>query len=82
MDCWVGIYIKEDDKQAKAVAQSMMQGITQEISVTVQGNTSWICRKMIKIEDSLTKLVGSYYIERDKHEWRNGKYQLSISLKE
>lgn len=76
------VYTKEDGKQAKAVAQSMLQGITQEISVTVKGKISCISGKSIKIEDSLTKLVGSFCIESDGHEWRNGQHvmRLEISL--
>ena len=74
------IYIKEDGKQTKAAAQSMLQGIAQEISVTVEGNTSYTSGKMVKIEDSLTKLVGSFYIESDEHEWGNGQYQLCVNL--
>lgn len=75
------IYIKEDDKQAKAAAQSMLQGIEQEISVTVKGNTSCISGKMINIGDSLAKLVGSFYVDSDQHEWIDRQYRVTISVK-
>ncbi len=74
------IYIKEEDKQAKTVAQSMLQGIAREAQVTVRGNTSCISGKAIKVEDSLTKLVGSFYIESDEHEWSNGQHQVIINV--
>ena len=74
------IYIREDDKQAKTVASSMLQGISHEISVTVRGDTSCISGRTIKIKDSLTKLVGSFYIESDEHEWSNGQYQAVLNL--
>lgn len=74
------VYIKEDNKQARTVAQSMLQGISQEISVTVRGDTSCISGRTIKIEDSLTKLVGSFYIESDEHEWSGGRYKTNIIL--
>ena len=74
------IYIKEEDKQARTVAQSMLQGIAREAQVTVGGNTSCLSGKAIKIEDSLTKLVGSFYIESDEHEWSNSQYQTRIEL--
>lgn len=59
------IYTKESNKQEKAVAQSTLQGITQEINVTVKGNASCISGKMIKVEDALSKIVGSFYIESE-----------------
>ena len=74
------IYIKEEDKQARTVASSMLQGVTKEATVTVKGNTSCISGKVIKIEDSLTKLVGSFYIESDEHEWSNGQYRMKLDL--
>ena len=74
------VYLKEDDKQAKAVAQSMLQGIAQEVSVKVEGNTRCISGKTIRVEDSLTKLVGFCYIESDEYEWENGQYKQVISL--
>lgn len=75
------IYIKEEDKQAKTVASSMLQGIAKEATVTVKGNTNCLSGKAIKVEDSLTKIVGSFYIESDEHEWSNGKYRMKLDLK-
>ena len=75
------IYIKEEDKQAKTAASSMLQGITKEAMVTVKGNTSCISGKTIKIEDSLTKLVGSFYVESDTHEWINRQYRTIMVIK-
>ena len=75
------IYTKEEDKQAKTVASSMLQGITKEVTVTVKGNTSCLSGKAIKLEDALTKIVGSFYIEADEHEWSNGQYKVTIELK-
>lgn len=68
------VYIREDDKQARTVAQSMLQGISQEISVTVQGNRNLICGKIFNIEDSLTNLVGSFFIDSDEHRWHKKQY--------
>lgn len=74
------IYVKEDDKQAKAVAQSMLNGINQEISITAKGNTSCISGKIIKIVDSLTKLRESFYIESDEHKWGISQYKMFMTL--
>ncbi len=74
------IYVKEEDKQARTVARTMLQGIAREAQVTVKGNTSCISGKAIKIEDSLTKIVGSFYIESDEHEWNNGQYLSKMNL--
>ena len=75
------VYTKEADKQAKSVAQAILQGISKEISVIVKGNTSCISGKIIKIEDSLTKLVGSFYVESDTHEWGSRNYITNIKVR-
>lgn len=75
------VYTKEEDKQAKTVAYSMLQGVTREVQVTAIGNASCISGKVIKIEDSLTKLVASFYIEEDKHRWEHGGYKIEMKLK-
>ena len=74
------VYIKKEDKQAKTVASSRLQGISREATVTVKGNTSCLSGKAIKVEDSLTKLRGSFYIESDEHEWSNGQYNTKLNL--
>ena len=76
-----GIYTKEEDVQARTVAQSMLKGITREVQVTVKGSTSCLSGKKIKIEDALTKLVGFFYIESDEHQWCNGEYRVTTELK-
>ena len=73
-------YTKEEDKQVKTVASSMLQGIVREIQITAIGNTSCLSGKVIKIQDSLTKLVGSFYIEEDDHVWSEGQYRLNVNL--
>ena len=75
------IYIKEEDKQARTVAQNMLQGIAREAQVTIRGNTSCISGKTIRVEDSVTKLMGSFYIESDEHEWSNNQYTVTIRFK-
>ncbi|WP_410496978.1 hypothetical protein QTL86_08520 [Cellulosilyticum sp. ST5] len=56
------IYAKEEEKQANTVASSMLQGITKEATEIVKGNTSCLSSKVIKVEDSLIKIV-FFYIE-------------------
>ncbi len=75
------IYIKEEDKQAKTMASSMLQGITKEATVTVKGNINCLSGKTIRVEDSLTKLMGSFYIEADEHEWINRQYRTIMVIK-
>lgn len=74
------IYTKEEDRQAKTVSSSMLQGIAKEATVTVKGNTSCLSGKAIKVEDSLTKIVGSFYIKEDEHEWSNEQYKIIMRL--
>lgn len=45
-----------------------------------KGNTSYISGKVIKIEDSLTKLVSSFNIEADEYEWSNGQDTMTRKL--
>lgn len=45
-----------------------------------KGNTSYISGKVIKIEDSLTKLVSSFNIESDEYEWSNGQDTMTRKL--
>lgn len=59
----------------------MLQGITNEATVTVKGNISCLSGKVVKVEDSLTKLVGSFYIESDEHEWSNGQHRTTMKLR-
>ena len=74
------VYAKEEDKQARTVASSMLQGITKEAILTVKGNASCLSGKTIKVEDSLTKLMGSFYIKSDEHEWINNQYRSILHL--
>lgn len=74
-------YTKEKDKQAKTVAKSMLQGISKEINITVKGNISCLSGKAIRVEDSLTKVVSSFYIESDEHEWSVEQHKTTMKLK-
>lgn len=74
------VYTKEEDKQAKTVAQSLLQSISKDINITVKGNTSCLSGKTIKVEDSLTKIVSSFYIESDEHIWSKGQYKTRLYL--
>lgn len=58
----------------------MFQAISREATVAVKRNVSCLTGKTIKVKDSLTKLVGSFYIESDKHGWENGKHLVIMLL--
>lgn len=60
----------------------MIQDITREVQITALGNTNCLSGKVIKIEDSLTKLVGYFYIEEDNHRWKEGRYRMELKLEE
>ena len=74
------IYTKEEDKQSKTVAQNMLQGITREAEVTVQGNTSCMSGKLIKVKDIFTKTIGTFNIEADEHEWNSRQNIMTFKL--
>ncbi len=74
-------YTKEEDKQARTMAQSILQGIESTIEVGVSGHTSYLSGKAIKMEDSLIKLQDSLFIEEDEHEWSNKQYKVAIKIK-
>lgn len=74
------IYTKEEDKQARVMAQSMLQDITREIQITAIGNSSCLSGKTIKTVDSLTKIEGTSYIEEDEHIWHNKIYKIVMKI--
>ena len=73
-------YTKEEDKQAKTVASSMLQGIERKIEINAIGNTSCFSGKIIKVEDFLARLEDFFLIESDRHEWGNKQYILKLKL--
>lgn len=75
------VYTKEEDQQARMVARNMLQDITREVQGVVIGNTDCLSGAVIKTQDSLTKLMGLFYIESDKSQWTNGQYRLYLDLK-
>ena len=44
------------------------------------GSISCLSGKVIKIEASLVKLVGCFYIEEDEHIWDGRKYVIGIRV--
>ena len=74
------IYIKEEDKQARTVAQSMLQGIKREAEITAKSNTSCMSGKLIKVKDIFTKTIGTFNIEADEHEWNSRQNIMTLKL--
>ena len=74
------IYIKEEDKQTKTVASSMLQGIAREAQVTVKGNASCLSGSVIIIHDSFTKQSNTFIIKSDEHIWGNVQYYVTLNM--
>lgn len=74
------IYNKEEDKQARAVASSMLTSIEKSVSVTCLGHISLISGYSVKIFDTATGITGKFVITSDSHEWSNGQYFTQLDL--
>ncbi len=61
-------------------AKTMLQGISQEASVEALGDIKCISGYGVKIQDSITKLYGKFWIESDNHSWQNGVHTMNLDL--
>lgn len=73
-------YTKQDKENATLAATKLLKGIEKTASIEALGNISCISGFGIKIKDSLTGLVGIFWIENDTHTWENGNHTMSLEL--
>lgn len=70
----------EKGKDNTAIAKGMLKGIDKKAEVSAFGNIRAITGNAVKIKDSVTKLVGIFYIDADTHSWKNGVYSMSLTV--
>lgn len=74
------IYQIEKDKDATAEAKAMLKGVEQSCTLEGFGDTSCIVGYNVKVKDTATGLVGSFYINSDVHTWVGNKHTISLNL--
>lgn len=75
-------YIKvyDDKENYNLKAQKMLNGITQKISVTNFGDTSYITGNAVVVTEPYQGLKGLFFIDSDNHNWKNGIYTNKLTL--
>lgn len=74
------IYIKEKDKQAGTVASNMLKRIEERIEITTLGNVQYRTGKVVKVQDTSTKVDKVFCITSDSHKWNNSQYETNLVL--
>lgn len=74
------IYKKEKGVNPKQKAESLLVGITRDISVDALGDTKAIAGKSLTIADKATTLSGIFYITSDSHKFENGNHTMTLGL--
>ncbi len=74
-------YKKEDDKNAKDAAKQLLYGITREASVESLGHIQCVAGYSVRIKDKASGLTGTFYIESDRHTWKDGIHTMELTLK-
>ena len=75
------VYKKEEDKNAKDAARQLLYGITREASVESLGHIQCVAGYSVKIKDKASGLTGTFYIESDRHTWKDGIHTMELTLK-
>ncbi|MFQ9697209.1 MAG: hypothetical protein ACLRY5_10300, partial [Zhenhengia sp.] len=74
------VYTKEQDKQAGTVASNMLKGIEECIEISTLGNVQYRTGKVVKVQDTSTKVDKVFCIASDSHKWINGQYEINLGL--
>lgn len=74
------VYTKEQDKQAGTVASNMLKGIEERIEITTLGNVQYRTGKVVKVQDTSTKVDKVFCITSDSHKWINGQYEINLGF--
>lgn len=74
-------YKKEDGVNAKSAAKQLLTGLNKEATIESIGYTQCIAGYSVMIKDAATKLKGKFYIQSDKHTWKDGVHTMQLTLK-
>ena len=84
---WVKLYgvlqdiVKvEEGKDSTTEAKAKLNGVEQTYSLKGYGDTTCITGRGVKIKDSVTGVVGLFYINSDTHTFQNGQYTISLDM--
>lgn len=73
-------YQEEEDLNAETVALSLLQGEKDTATIDALGNIKCIAGYGIRIDDSITGLVGKFWIDSDTHTWENGIHKMTLNV--
>ncbi len=73
-------YLKATDLNYALKAKKMLRGVGRKIVVTNFGDISFISGRKVKYTDPLTNNSGTFYIDSDEHNWKNGIYTNKLTL--
>ena len=74
------VYKQEEGKDSSTEAKAMLNGITQSCSLSGFGDTTCITGYGVQVKDTVTGLVGLFYIDSDSHTWEGGNYTIDLEL--
>lgn len=79
-----GLYqssLSVESGNGKTEAKNMLQGISKTATLTAMGDIRCVSGMGVKIQDTLSKLTGTYWIKSDTHTWgEDGSYTMSLEL--
>lgn len=73
-------YTKESDKNAQAVAKSMLKSIERTSNLTALGYRDCIAGNVVTIQEPYTGVKGKFLINTDQHTWQDGQHTMQITL--
>lgn len=74
------VYRKEEGKDAKTEAKSLLNGVEQTCTLSGFGDTSCITGCGVHVKDKSTGLTGLFYIDSDTHTWTGENYTIDLDL--
>lgn len=74
------IYQKEDGVNAKKAAADMITQPTREAKVEAVGDIRCTAGKSVRVVDSVTGLIGKFWIENDSHSFSGNTHTMSLTL--
>lgn len=70
----------KDGEDTKKQAEKKFKDIEKSCSLSGYGDTSCITGYGVEVKDSYTGLVGIFYVDSDKHNWKKGEYSIDLKL--
>lgn len=71
-----------EDQDARGEAKQILadRGLSQTVSVECMGNTGLTTGRTVAVQQPMTGLSGVFWIESDRHVWRDGNYTTTLTL--